>query len=116
MRRRKPSTSLRTSSPATSCTIAFTLGWSTLPGGSLPLRDQTTSLAEAFRGYEKSVRESGACDEHLLRDRLLAGAGGDPLRRVLVTTADWIASASGLNGLYAADFDLLARIPGLQHI
>jgi RecB family exonuclease len=79
--------------------------------GARRLRDQTTFLAAAFRDYEQSVRESGACDEHLLRDRLVAEGGADPIRRVIVTVPDWIADP---NGLYVADFDLLARIPGLQ--
>jgi len=81
--------------------------------GAERLRQQTRFLAAAFREYEHRVRESGACDEHSLRDRLVAEPAADPIRRVIVTGADWIADA---DGLYVADFDLLARIPGLESL
>ena len=55
--------------------------------------------------------ESRACDEHLLRERLMAEAAPRGLRHVVVTVADWIADPAGL---FVADFDLLARIPGLE--
>ena len=75
------------------------------------MRTQTTFLAEAFREYERRVRDSGGCDEHVLRERLLAEPAIDPVRHVVVTVPDWIADA---DNLYAADFDLLTRIPGLE--
>ena len=75
------------------------------------LRKQTRFLAGAFREYERRVRDSGGCDEHTLRERLMAEPSADPIRHVIVTVADWIADA---DGLYAADFDLLTRIPGLE--
>src|SRR6185436_12291619 len=75
------------------------------------MRTQTTFLAEAFREYERRVRDSGGCDEHVLRERLLAEPAIDPVRHVVVTVPDWIADA---DGLYSADFDLLTRIPGLE--
>src|SRR5262249_33023064 len=53
----------------------------------------------------------GACDEHLLRRQLIAQSSSSPIRRVLVTVADWIGEPGGL---YPADFDLLTRIPGLE--
>jgi RecB family exonuclease len=81
--------------------------------GARRLRNQTTFLAAAFRRYEQAVRESNAWDEHLLRDRLLADAAADPVRRIIVTVPDWIADP---DGLHLADFDLLARIPGLAAI
>jgi RecB family exonuclease len=81
--------------------------------GAERLRQQTRFLAKAFREYERLVRESGACDEHLLRDQLIAEPATDPVQRVIVTVADWIADA---DGLYVADFDLLTRIPGLQSL
>ena len=84
-----------------------------LDRGAERLRQQTRFLARAFREYEQRVRESGACDEHLLRDRLVAEPAADPVQRVIVTVADWIADAEGL---YVADFDLLARIPGLESL
>jgi ATP-dependent helicase/nuclease subunit B len=79
--------------------------------GARRLRDQTRFLATAFRSYEQSVRESGACDEHVLRDHLVTGTRSHPIRQVIVTVPDWIADPGGL---YVADFDLLARIPGLE--
>jgi ATP-dependent helicase/nuclease subunit B len=77
------------------------------------MRIQTRFLAGAFRDYERRVRESGGCDEHTLRERLMAEPAADPVRRVIVTTPDWIADAEGL---YQADFDLLTRIPGLESL
>ena len=77
------------------------------------MRIQTRFLAGAFQDYERRVRESGACDEHTLRERLIAEPAADPIRRILVTVPDWIADASGL---YQADFDLLTRIPGLESL
>src|SRR5262249_53076297 len=81
--------------------------------GAERLRQQTRFLAAAFREYERLVAASGACDEHLLRNRLIAEAAGEPIPRVIVTVADWIADA---DGLYVADFDLLSRIPGLESL
>ena len=75
------------------------------------MRSQTRFLARAFRDYERRVRASGAADEHVLRERLIAEPAEAPIRHVLVTVADWIADAAGL---FSADFDLLARIPGLE--
>jgi RecB family exonuclease len=77
------------------------------------MRLQTRFLAGAFRDYESRVRESGACDEHTLRERLIAEPAADPVRQVIVTIPDWIADAEGL---YQADFDLLTRVPGLQSL
>ena len=77
------------------------------------MRLQTRFLAGAFRDYEARVRESGACDEHTLRERLMAEPAADPVGHVIVTIPDWIADAEGL---YQADFDLLTRIPGLESL
>ena len=77
------------------------------------MRIQTRFLAGAFRDYERRVRASGGCDEHTLRERLMAEAAADPVRRIIVTMPDWIADAEGL---YQADFDLLTRIPGLESL
>ena len=66
-----------------------------------------------FRDYERRVRESGGCDEHTLREQLIAEAAADPVRHIIVTIPDWIADAEGL---YQADFDLLTRIPGLESL
>jgi len=76
------------------------------------MRVQTAFLADAFRGYERMAAALGL-DEHLLRERLIAEPAADPICHVVVTVADWIADA---DGLYVADFDLLARIPGLEQL
>jgi RecB family exonuclease len=78
--------------------------------GAARLLQQTRFLARAFASYEQRVRQSGGCDEHLLREHLLIhGANG--VRSVVVTVPDWIADPTGL---FVADFDLLARMPGLE--
>jgi RecB family exonuclease len=74
---------------------------------------QTRFLVDTFRGYEQRVRDSGACDEHVLRDLLLSHASPLPIRHAVVTVADWIADP---HGLFVADFDLLARLPGLTSL
>ena len=90
--------------------ITEALGSSDIDRGAQRMREQTQFLANAFREYERRVRESGAVDEHLLRERLVTEAAPEPLTDILITVADWIADA---DGLFVADFDLLARIPGL---
>jgi len=75
------------------------------------MRVQTRFLADAFREYERLAASASGCDEHMLRERLIVEPAADPIRRVVVTVGDWIADAGGL---YAADFDLLTRIPGLE--
>ena len=70
-------------------------------------------LTATFLGYERRVAESGACDEHTLRRRLLAEMSADPIRSIAVTVGDWIADPSGL---YLADFDLLTRLPGAETV
>jgi RecB family exonuclease len=74
------------------------------------LLQQTRFLAAAFRDYERRVAESGAVDEHMLRNRLLSTPGAPPVAHIIVTIADWIGDPQGL---FVADFDLLARLPGL---
>jgi RecB family exonuclease len=81
--------------------------------GAARLLRQTRTLAAAFRAYEACTARSDACDEHSLRERLLDTPATTPVRAVLVTVADWIAEPGGL---YVADFDLLARLPGLESI
>ena len=81
--------------------------------GAERLLGQTRFLAEAFRGYERRVAESRGCDEHTLRDQVLGETADLSVRHVVVTMPDWIADP---DGLFVADFDLLARMPGLQSI
>lgn len=74
---------------------------------------QTRVLADVFREYERRVSVSGRCDEHTLRERLMGESLSVPPSDVVVTVADWIAEP---DGLFIADFDLLARMPGVQRI
>ncbi|MDE3153466.1 MAG: PD-(D/E)XK nuclease family protein [Acidobacteriota bacterium] len=74
---------------------------------------QTQFLAATYRLYEARVAASGAVDEHGLRAWLIASPAPEPLRRVIVTTGDWIGE---MPGLWKADFDLLTRLPGLEQI
>jgi CRISPR/Cas system-associated exonuclease Cas4 (RecB family) len=81
--------------------------------GAARLLAQTRFLASAFYAYERRAEESGAVDEHRLRDRLLAVPSMRPLRHVVVTIADQHADSCGL---WPADFDLLTRLPGLERV
>jgi RecB family exonuclease len=74
---------------------------------------QTQFIQRALTLFEERVKVSGACDEHLLRARLVESALDRPVSNVVVTVADWIADP---DGLFVADFDLLARMPGVQTI
>jgi ATP-dependent helicase/nuclease subunit B len=89
------------------------LGGDELDRGAARMRAQTKFLADTFREYERRVSESGACDEHTLRERLVYEPAGNPIRDVIVSVPDWIADPAGL---YAADFDLLTRVPGLESL
>ncbi len=76
----------------------------------------TRFLAVAFDLFEARVRDTGALDEHGLRQYLLgaAPAAGHPAyRHIVVTVAD---QAADPNGLWLADFDLLSRLPGLERL
>ena len=79
--------------------------------GAARMLEQTRFLGAAFRAYERRMINSGACDEHAMRARLLNEQPADPIRGVVVTVGDWIADEKGL---YLADFDLLTRLPGLE--
>ena len=81
--------------------------------GAERILQQTRFLASTFRAYERRVFEAHACDEHGLRDRLITEPVNPPPRHIIVTIQDWIADP---DGLFAADFDLLARLPGVEAI
>ncbi len=72
---------------------------------------QTHFIQRALTLFEERVKGSGACDEHLLRARLVETPLEQPVSNVVVTVADWIADP---DGLFVADFDLLARMPGVE--
>lgn len=76
----------------------------------------TRFLAGAFDRFETGVRESGGIDEHGLRPLLLSSppsASHPAYRHIIVTVPD---QAADPNGLWLADFDLLARLPGLDRL
>ncbi len=81
--------------------------------GTERLLKQTRFLADAFTTYERLLAESDAVDEHALRERVLTTSSASSLKRLVITVADWIADP---DGLFVADFDLLARLPGLEQI
>src|SRR5262249_59381874 len=93
--------------------IDETLGSSDLDRAAERMRVQTRFLAGAFREYERLAAASSACDEPTLGDRLVSELVADPVRHIVVTVPDWIAD---MEGLYVADFDLLARVPGLERL
>src|SRR6266850_675341 len=74
---------------------------------------QTRFLVTAFRAFEQRCAEIGAVDEHALRRMLIETASSRPLRHVIVTVRDRAADAYGL---WSCDFDLLARVPGLERL
>ena len=73
---------------------------------------QTRFLAAAFREFERRSAEEGL-DEHQLRDVLIATMAQRPYRHVVLTVSD---SAFDAHGLFPAEWDLLARIPGLERL
>jgi RecB family exonuclease len=81
--------------------------------GAERMLQQTRLLAATFRAYERRAADSGRCDEHMLRQRLLVEPMLSPVAAVIVTVADWIADP---RGLHVADFDLLARLPGARRV
>ena len=84
-----------------------------LDRGARRMLRQTRFLAGMFRAYERRVAASGGIDEHGVRASALAHGPRRPVRQVVLTVAD---RAAGDDGLWPADFDLLARLPGLVRL
>ena len=80
--------------------------------GARQLVEQTRFLAAVFRDFERRCSEHGA-DEHELRRLVLANPSPRGYRHVVVTVTDRTADPYGLT---AADWDLLARVPGLAQL
>jgi len=78
--------------------------------GAARLLQQTRFLAATFEAFERSLESDAS--EHRIR-ALALDAPGPLVRHVIVTVADQAADA---RGLWTADFDLLARLPGLESI
>lgn len=74
---------------------------------------QTRFLIAAFGRFERLCEETARLDEHLLRQHLLADRAPHPWRHIIVTVGD---RATDAQGLFPADWDLLARIDGLQRL
>jgi RecB family exonuclease len=81
--------------------------------GAERLAQQTRFLTAAFRAFERLTGASGGVDEHLLRRQLVIDVAPQPWRHVVVAVGD---RAFDAYGLWPADWDLLARIPGLERI
>ncbi|HET7618425.1 MAG TPA: PD-(D/E)XK nuclease family protein [Vicinamibacterales bacterium] len=73
---------------------------------------QTRFLVAAFRAFDAHVSASGRLDEHGLRARALAH-DGIFYTHVIIAIPDQTADR---RGLWIADADLLARLPGLTRI
>ncbi len=93
--------------------IEETLGGGSDDRGTARLLAQTRFLNETFREYERRAARSGGWDEHTLRDHLMREAMTPAVEHVIVTLADWVAEP---DGLFIGDFDLLARMPGLERL
>jgi len=81
--------------------------------GAERLAQQTRFLAAAFHAFERLTGTSGGADEHLLRRQLLEDAAPQPWRHVVVAVGDRTSDAYGL---WPADWDLLARVAGLERL
>lgn len=73
---------------------------------------QTRFLVAAFREYDACCAAAGD-DERGVRRRLLDEPAPRPYRHVVVAVGDRTFDP---HGLYPADWDLLARLPGLQRL
>ena len=84
-----------------------------LDRGAARMLQQTRFLAESFRRFEARCDALGVLDEHRLRQRLSQGRVDVGIRQLVVTLLD---QAADPEGLWPADFDLIARIPGLERV
>lgn len=74
---------------------------------------QTRFFVAAFRDFEKRCIEAGGVDEHGMRAEVLTTSAGRPLRHIIVAVRD---RAGDPYGLHAVDWDVLARVPGLERL
>ena len=84
-----------------------------LDRGARRLLRQTRFLVAALRAFERRMARTGRPDEHALRRRAVDEGLARPLVHVVVAVADHAADP---DGLWPADFDLLARLPALERI
>ncbi len=78
--------------------------------GAARLLQQTRFLVDAFARFEAAIAATGCADEHGLRAHLLTSDYAT-YRHVIVTVVD---RAVDTVGLWTADFDLLARLHGVE--
>jgi RecB family exonuclease len=81
--------------------------------GAARLLAQTRFLIATWRAYQRRRSASGGVDEHALRELLLQAAGRATDAHIVVTVGE---RAFDPAGLYAADYDLLTRIDGVETI
>ena len=81
-----------------------------LDRGAARLVQQTHFLVAAFREFESRSVDAGV-DEHQLRQRLLEHHAASGCRHIVVAVGD---QTFDRYGLYATDWDLLSRLPGLE--
>lgn len=80
--------------------------------GAARLLEQTIFLTATFHAFEAALAAVAGVDEHAIR--ALALAAPRPLyRHLVVTVADQVADR---RGLWSADFDLFARLPGVDTV
>ena len=73
---------------------------------------QTRFLVAVFRGFQQRCAEAGV-DVHATRARLLTTPAARPVRHVVLAVGDY---AFDRQGIVAADWDLLSRLPGLERL
>ena len=81
--------------------------------GAERLHRQTQFLTATFSAFESLVRASGRLDEHALRGALLEIETAPAFRYLMLAVAD---QAADPRGLWTADYDLLARLHGIEAI
>jgi RecB family exonuclease len=82
--------------------------------GAERLLRQTRFLVATYRGFQARQAAAGGVDEDGLRRALLESERLGPYGEMVVATLD--RAADPASGLYPADFDLLARLPGLRAV
>src|SRR5207253_3037747 len=88
-------------------------GGTEIDRGAERLIRQTRFFAAAFREFERRCAASGGIDEHAMHAQLMTTAADHPWRHIVLAVRD---RAGDRYGLYPVDWDLLARIPGLERL
>lgn len=80
--------------------------------GARQLVEETRFLSAVFRDFERRCAEQGT-DEHALRRLAISESAARPYRHIVVAVADRSVDPFGLT---PADWDLLARAPGIARL